>query len=161
MRSLARTVFKRSRWGKKVEHRLPGRELKPGAGNGQGTHKAVALSRRGKVRKFLIHNLLLRTFVGTPKRGQECCHYDGDHSNNTLANLRWGTSADNAADRMRHGYNKKGTRHHGAKLDDDKVRDIRRRYAAGEGVTVIGASYGVAHTTIGRILHRGGWSHVE
>lgn len=29
------------------------------------------------------------------------CHYDDDPANNNLANLRWGTPADNGADRVR------------------------------------------------------------
>jgi len=80
-------------------------------------------------------------------------------SGNRLSNLRWGSHADNAADSARHGL-KKGTRHHGAKLDNRKVRSIRLRYAAGEGMTALAEQYGVTHTTIGRVVRRSGWGHI-
>jgi hypothetical protein len=42
-------------------------------------------------------------FVGEPALDQMVCHYDGDHTNNILENLRYGTAADNMADTKRHG----------------------------------------------------------
>lgn len=48
-----------------------------------------------------VHHLVLEAFVGLRPQGTECCHYDGDTTNNRLDNLRWGTSADNKADAIR------------------------------------------------------------
>ena len=52
-----------------------------------------------------VHRLVLRAFVGPPTE-ELCiaCHGDGDPTNNTLENLRWGTPADNADDLMHHRY---------------------------------------------------------
>lgn len=51
-----------------------------------------------------VHHLVLEAFVGPrPTPRAECCHWDGDPSHNWPGNLRWGTRADNAADKRRHG----------------------------------------------------------
>lgn len=50
-----------------------------------------------------IHSLVLLAFVG-PMSGEMCRrHFDGDRMNNTLTNLSYGTSSENAHDRVRHG----------------------------------------------------------
>ena len=160
VRSLDRVIHKPYRSGKIIKALLEGRELQQVAANGQGSHRAVALSRDGVVTKHLVHRLMLLAFIGPPPNDKsECCHYDGNDRNNRLSNLRWGSHADNAADSARHGL-KKGTRHHGAKLDNRKVRSIRLRYAAGEGMTALAEQYGVTHTTIGRVVRRSGWGHI-
>jgi hypothetical protein len=56
---------------------------------------------KGKGRR--IHRLVLQAFVGPCPAGQECCHGDGDPSNNVLSNLRWGTRSDNRRDSVGHG----------------------------------------------------------
>jgi len=50
-----------------------------------------------------VHRLVLRAFIGPPTlEANVACHGDGDPTNNTLENLRWGTPADNADDLMHH-----------------------------------------------------------
>jgi hypothetical protein len=159
VRSLNHTVKKRGRANKVNEHRIRGRVLRSHPANGQGTHLAVMLSRKGKVTRYGVHNLMLRAFVGPPQPGQECCHYDGNWRNNMIANLRWGSHAENLADMARHGV-RKGARHHLAKLNDAQVRTIRIQYAAGESVTALAERYGVRHTQIGRIVRRKNWTHI-
>lgn len=51
----------------------------------------------------LVHRLVLEAFVGPCPNGHECCHGDGDPSNNSLSNLRWDTSSANHYDMVRHG----------------------------------------------------------
>lgn len=55
----------------------------------------------GKTR--LVHRLVLEAFVGPCPPGHECCHRDGDPSNNCLDNLYWGTRSDNVRDAIQHG----------------------------------------------------------
>lgn len=160
VRSLPHKVARRHWKGEMFIHRLRGRRLKPHPGNGQGTHLAVSLSKDGKVKRCQVHRLVLEAFVGPPPNGQECCHFDGKHSNNLLANLRWGTRAENAGDMARHG-SKKGEKHHGAKLTNAKVRRIRRAYADGAGISELAERYGVTHTTIGGVVRRRLWKHIH
>ena len=72
-----------------------------------GTHgyPRVNLSRNGAPRQFLVHRLVLEAFVGLPPDGLEALHGNGVRSDCRLSNLRWGTSAENKADTIRHGHN--------------------------------------------------------
>ncbi len=49
------------------------------------------------------HQLVCEAFNGPRPEGLQCRHLDGDPSNNTPGNLRWGTAKENAADRKAHG----------------------------------------------------------
>jgi hypothetical protein len=56
----------------------------------------------------------------------------------------------------------KGEANPGAKLTDDAVREIRRRYAAGDvSQTALAKEYGVSQTVIFHLLKRNTWKHVE
>lgn len=63
----------------------------------------VNLSRSNRICQQLVHRLVLKAFCGEPPDGMEALHGDGDPSNNTLANLRWGTHSENQADQVAHG----------------------------------------------------------
>jgi len=54
-------------------------------------------------RIWLVHRLVLIAFVGPEPFGMEALHGDGDPTNNVLANLRWGTHAENQRDQVAHG----------------------------------------------------------
>ncbi len=82
------------------------------------------------------------------------------------AHLSNGTNTDNVRDCVRKGRHK-GTGPIGenagrAKLTDDKVRDIRQRYARG-GISMqqLGEMYGVTNQSIFAIIHRRTWRHVK
>jgi hypothetical protein len=72
-----------------------------------------------------------------------------------------GTMADNIADKVAAGSQARGEGSANAKLTDDMVRAIRRRAAAGERFRRIGASMGIGHQTVSRIVHHRGWTHVH
>lgn len=75
-----------------------GRLLRPGPSN--YGHLSVVLG-RGQTR--MVHDLVLRAFVGCPPAKHECCHGNGDPSDNRLENLRWGTRSENILDAVKHG----------------------------------------------------------
>lgn len=60
------------------------------------------------------------------------------------------------------GWYKRGTDQHCAVLDEQKVRDIRRLYAAG-GTTMreLGEEHGVSNVVIHNVVRRKSWKHVE
>lgn len=68
-----------------------------------GRYWTIALRKDGRYFYFLIHRLVLETFVGPCPEGMECLHADDDGKNNRLRNLRWGTRKENVADMIRHG----------------------------------------------------------
>lgn len=54
----------------------------------------------------------------------------------------------------------RGTGHHMARLNPDRVREIRARGAAGEGAVSIARSFGVERGTIRAVLEGRTWKHI-
>ena len=71
---------------------VKGRLLKPG--RSPSGHMTVAL---GKGNSVAVHRIVLLTFVGKPKRGQEALHSNHKPSDNRLSNLKWGSRSENIA----------------------------------------------------------------
>lgn len=63
----------------------------------------VSLSSQGVVKDFLLHRVVLMTFVGPCPEGFEACHWDDNPENNALENLRWASHEDNIEDKRRNG----------------------------------------------------------
>jgi hypothetical protein len=70
---------------------------------------SAAFRRDGKYVYYLVHRLVLETFVGPCPEGMECLHGDGNKHNNNVGNLRWGTKVENEQDKVLHGTSRKGT----------------------------------------------------
>jgi hypothetical protein len=72
-----------------------------------------------------------------------------------------GTHADNVADKERKGRGgKQGVHNSQAKLDPDKVRQVRDRLASGESYATVGSAYGVTPSTIQAVAEGRTWTHV-
>ncbi len=134
------------------------RMLKPGR-NPAG-YRTVQLSIGGRVATHLLHRLVLEVFVGPCPEGLECCHGDGDKSNNALANLRWDTREANAADRKNHGTNYEGELNPSAKLTPEQVVAIWNRCSAGEAQRVVAKGFSVSHGLVGHIMTGRLWGHL-
>lgn len=95
----------------------------------------VLLWRNNKPSKRFVHRLVCEAFNGPPPSGTQCCHYDGDKTNNLASNLRWATPAENRADNVRLGVKpgplepKKGYAHarQARRLTENDVRYVRRQ----------------------------------
>jgi NUMOD4 motif-containing protein len=64
---------------------------------------SVKLSINGKKHTALVHDLVLRAFVGPPSDDQECLHGSANKLHNQLTNLKWGTRSQNELDKQRDG----------------------------------------------------------
>ena len=84
-----------------TKQRRQGRVLTPTANT--GGYLKVGLGRLGRAKTLQVHRLVLEAFVGPCPEGHECCHNDGDPTNNNLSNLRWDTPSGNALDSVLHG----------------------------------------------------------
>jgi HNH endonuclease/NUMOD4 motif len=84
---------------------------------------AVDLTHAGEKRKLYVHQLVLLAFVGPCPDGMETRHLDGNPANNRLENIRYGTPAENAQDRERHGRVASGSANGNAKLDESAARE--------------------------------------
>jgi len=108
-----------------------------------------------------VHRLMLLTFIGPPPAGSQACHNNGVRNDNRLENLRWGTPESNLADKRLHGTWPAADRNGRAKLSSGVLDAIRAEYARG-GVfqRELADRYGVAQTTISRVLLGTTWQTV-
>ena len=121
---------------------------------------SVTLAMVGRMQKYTVHRLVLLAFVWPPPEGTEACHWNGDPTDNALANLRWDARARNADDRCRHGTQDQGEAHGWAKLTAEQVRAIRQRYAEGDILQrELAALYGVTHQTVSKIVRGDIWRY--
>jgi len=123
--------------------------------DGRDGYLKVKVKANGRMRGALVHQLVCRAFHGEPLVGQEVCHRDGSRTNNAAANLHWGTRAENAAERESHGRTARGERNGYARLRQSDVDVIRGRF--GESQRALAREFGVAQTTISRILRGVYW----
>jgi len=66
-------------------------------------YPCVRLSREGRKRHLTVHTLVITAFRGPRPSRLECRHMNGDPADVRLANLRYGSSAENSADMIAHG----------------------------------------------------------
>lgn len=115
----------------------------------------------GQKRK--AHRLVCEAFHGPPT-AEQCAHGNGEKLDNRPENLRWASRSENARDSIRHGTfrhppggnrpapgSRKGIRTN-PKLTLRQVGEIRTRCAAGEQQKLIAREYGVAPSTVCRIV---------
>lgn len=113
--------------------------------------KTVSLSGGGKVVRRYVHRLVAEAFHGPCPEGMECCHNNGDHTDNQASNLRWDTPVANQADRLAHGTDNRGSKHGMSKLHECEVREIKRALAKGETQCQLAAVFGVDQSQISAI----------
>ncbi|MEU0912165.1 HNH endonuclease [Streptomyces althioticus] len=108
---------------------------------------------------WLIQHLVFEAFIGERAEGLHVRHLDGDQDNNHKDNLALGTPTENAWDKARDGTLPVGVKVHNAKLDDDKVREIRALLETMQGKD-IAEIYGVSPGLIYQIKAGKIWRHV-
>lgn len=127
-------------------------------GNG---YLIVSLCKDGVIKTHRVHRVILITFCGLePFEEAIAAHNDGVRGNCRLTNLRWASPVDNQRDRVRHGTYICGADVFGAKLTDDRVREIRALIAKGYRGPQIARSFGVSVSTIHLIRKNKIWRHV-
>jgi hypothetical protein len=169
VRSIERTILVPASWYREAHKRHYKRRLLRPALYQHGyfmvTVSSSRVGGRRVIRRRSVHTMVLEAFKGPPPTPEhEGRHLDGKPSNCRLANLEWGTRAENASDRVRHGtaHRPKGTRHGQAKITDDQVRALRlvyRRY--GSEHLKLGQQLGISPSHARNIAKGRGWSHVD
>lgn len=107
-----------------------------------------------------LHTIVLEAFRGPCPEGMEGCHLNGNREDNRLENLRWGTPRSNAEDKRRHGTQARGERQGQAKLTEDRVVEIRKRWAAGATRDELALTFAVSVDTIRCVVYGLTWRHV-
>lgn len=117
VRSVARTVVDYGgRGGARRERSYKSMPIalhKPKSKNGR---VCVTLKKEGKATQRLVSHLVAFAFLGPRPDGHHIAHNDGNLDNNSLANLRYATPKENAADKLLHGTQTFGEQHHCSKL---------------------------------------------
>lgn len=109
-------------------------------------YRVVMLSVDGKVYSRPVHQLVAETFIRLRVPGDVVNHLDGNKMHNRIENLEITDHAGNVAHAVAHGLIRSGIRHGMAKLTDADVREIRRRFTAGESGQSIADAFGITRS---------------
>lgn len=121
------------------------------------THGYLRVS-LGVKRDVYIHRLVCRAFHGAPpENNSHADHINNNRADNRAVNLRWLAPEANRALRIF----RRGSAHHGSKLDENKVAEIQHLFTAGMDDVQISTLFGVAERTINDIRRRKTWVHVN
>lgn len=118
----------------------------------------VTLCKNNKVKRFLVHRLVLEAFTGPCPTGMETLHGDGGPYDNRLVNLCWGTKEENSRDKWLQDSMPHGEKHSRAKLTADQVRAIRQDCRTHDEVA---QSYGVSKSCICMIRTNRNWRWLD
>lgn len=129
------------------------------AGYGYITRKGNGIRRR-----TVAHRVSWEMFVGPIPAGLLVCHHCDNPPCVNPEHLFIGTNADNRRDSVnkgRHGHGAcRGDAHPFAKLDENKVREIRALRAAGVVGSRLAERFGVSVGLIHNITARRVWKHI-
>ena len=131
-------------------------------------YKYVTLYKNNVGTKLQVHRLVAKHFIPNPHNYPNVLHKKNDRANNKVTNLKWGTQKDNIGDAIREGTYRKppiyvGTQQWNAKLNEEKVREIRKIKALGERVSQeeLAARFGISRGTLRFVLSGKSWRHVQ
>lgn len=110
-----------------------------------------------------IHRLLCEKKNGPPpSKSHQVAHNCGRGRDGCVnrMHLRWATPKENTADKLVHGTALRGSLHPRAKITESKVREIRK-LAEVLPQNDIAKMFGLGKTTVGKIVNRLTWAHVQ
>lgn len=138
------------------ERRLVGHRMPDG-------YLRLSVTVDGESFNVLAHRLVWRVFYGPIPDGKEVNHRNGNKADNSPSNLELVSPSGN----VRHSLDvlgrqrAKGERHGNRKLTAEIVREIRMRCAGGSAKEYVAGLFGIAPSTVYRIVNRTAWSHVQ
>jgi len=127
-------------------------------------HRRVTLVKATIKKRFLVHRLVYSHFIAPLKKGLVINHLDGDPSNNVVSNLEQVTISENGKHAVKIGLLKvkRGEEVGSSKLtEEDVVNIFKIRSTTKLSYAEIGKSYNVSYSTIGDIIKRRCWAHVD
>ena len=153
VRTFARVVSSGRGWAKILKPR----ELQGTVARRMG-YIRVTLAYEGRVSKRTVHSLVAEAFLGPMPAGATLVrHLNGQPQDNALANIAYGTSADNAADAAAHG-SYKGERNGRAKLTSEQVQALKQ--APTGSIGALASEYGITASYASNIRAGKTWRHL-
>lgn len=132
-----------------------------------GYLKYVVTDDNGVKSPICAHRLVAETYLGpAPSPAYEVAHNNGSRVANHYTNLRWATRSENDSDRVVHGTAPVGFKNGNAKLSEQDVIDIRRKYRAIKDRLVDGKisdlarSYNLHHASLISVATGKSWQHI-
>lgn len=122
---------------------------------------AVTLVKGPKEYRVGVHKLVAECYLPPkPFEGAVVRHLDGDAFNNWFWNFAWGSRQDDANDRVMHGTTPVGSRNHSAKLTENIVREMRRRYGCGERTANLAEEFCISQVQVRNVVSGRCWKNV-
>jgi topoisomerase IA-like protein len=125
----------------------------------------VYLAKDGKKFPRLVHRLVAAASLPNPDNLPQLNHKDGNPENNHVANLEWCTERENSLHAYQFGLCKppmqNGVSNSNSKLNEQQVREMRKRHADGESSASLARHFGVNPKTANMVVLRQRWAHVD
>lgn len=132
--------------GKNTKRIVKGQIIKPCLSN--SGYKFISITKLNK--KFYIHRLVVKYFIGTFKSNLETNHKDGNKINNYIDNLELVTRSEN----LKHKHRVLGYKVHNQKLNKEQANEIRNIYLHKEvSQKKLAKQFGTSPMVINRIIN--------
>lgn len=122
-----------------------------------GYHK-ITLAVNGTRTDVRVCGLVAEAWHGPRPKGEVARHLDGSRTNDTPANVVWGTPQDNSDDAKRHGTLMRGSQVNTSRLSAEDVVAVKTSEL---GHSALARMYGVTPGAIWHIRNGRTWNHVS
>lgn len=141
-------------------HRMGGCRLTNGTDGGDGFRGKQTAEHRAKIGEALRgrkQTAEARANLSAARTGIKI----SDEGRKKISDRMRGTLPEHLAAAVADGRLPTGESHHNARLTEDDVREIRRLATAGVSHRELGRRFGVSNVTVGNVVHRRAWRHVD
>jgi len=119
----------------------------------------ITLSFNGEQKGYLLHRLVIKSFVGDIPIGLDVNHKDGNKDNNCLNNLEVITKSENQKHAAKLGLKPCGEKHKNSKLTELQIKEIREDNRK-TPQHVFAKKFGVARSNISMIQNNKAWKQI-
>jgi hypothetical protein len=124
------------------------------------TYYGVRLSKQGKTKLWLTHQLVAIAFLGKKPKGCLVCHGPKGNLCNEVTNLSYGTPKQNAADQSRDGTKRYGEKCSWSKLTESEVLEIKNLYLKGVQGKDLAIKFSISRSRVCDIVKGRGWNYL-
>jgi hypothetical protein len=121
----------------------------------------LRLSKQGKTKLWLTHQLVALAFMGPTPQNMVICHGPKGSFVNTLDNLSFGTCSKNSFDQWRDGTKKHGEKCSWSKLTSADVLEIKKLRMQGIKNKDIAFYFNISPSRVCDIIKGRGWNHLN